>query len=63
MALFGGTTPFIATYLVNRTGDDFAPVYYLIATAFLSLFVIWQLPALRARWSQNTSTVGGHSEQ
>lgn len=50
MALFGGTTPMIATYLVSRTGDDFAPIYYAIATAVVSLFVIWRLPVLRARW-------------
>ncbi|MEO4040183.1 MFS transporter [Hoeflea sp. CAU 1731] len=35
--LFGGTTPLVATYLVRRTSDDFAPVYYLIAAAAISL--------------------------
>ena len=48
MALFGGTTPFIATYLVARTSDDFAPVYYAIATTLLSLIVIVRLPKLAA---------------
>ncbi|MEM9104008.1 MAG: MFS transporter [Pseudomonadota bacterium] len=52
MALFGGTTPIIATYLVSRTSDDFAPVYYLIATSILSLWVIWRLPALKAKWDR-----------
>ncbi|MEM8729376.1 MAG: MFS transporter [Pseudomonadota bacterium] len=51
MALFGGTTPIIATYLVSRTSDDFAPVYYIIASSILSLWVIWRLPALRAKWA------------
>ncbi len=37
MAVFGGTTPFIATYLVARTADDFAPVYYFMAIALLQL--------------------------
>lgn len=46
MALFGGTTPFIATYLVERTSDDFAPVYYLMASTLLSLIVIARLPKL-----------------
>lgn len=46
MAAFGGTTPLIATYLVARTSDDFAPVYYLMATTILSLVVIWRLPKL-----------------
>ena len=37
MAVFGGTTPFIATYLVARTADDYAPVYYFMAIAVLQL--------------------------
>ena len=41
IGLFGGTTPLIATYLVQRTADDFSPVYYLMAMAALS-FVILQ---------------------
>lgn len=49
MAIFGGTTPIVATYLVNRTGDDFAPVYYLIIASILSLIVVFRLPALKAR--------------
>lgn len=46
MAVFGGTTPFVATYLVNRTGDDFAPVYYVMAATVVSLAVIMRLPRL-----------------
>jgi len=30
LSVFGGTTPLVATYLVQRTADDFAPVYYLM---------------------------------
>ena len=37
LGLFGGTTPLVATYLVARTADDFAPVYYLMAAAALQL--------------------------
>jgi MHS family proline/betaine transporter-like MFS transporter len=48
MAAFGGTTPIIATYLVNRTGDDFAPVYYVMAATLVSLPVILRLPKLIA---------------
>lgn len=44
MAVFGGATPAVATYLVARTGDDFAPVYYIILAAGLSLLVLWRLP-------------------
>lgn len=44
MAVFGGTTPLIATYIANRTGGDFAPIYYLIFATLLSLPVLWRLP-------------------
>jgi len=44
LGLFGGTTPLVATYLVQRTADDFAPVYYLMATAVISLIVTIRLP-------------------
>lgn len=44
LGLFGGTTPLVATYLVQRTADDFAPVYYLMATAVISLIVTLRLP-------------------
>ncbi len=33
VAVFGGTTPFIATYLVDVTGNNLAPAFYLMATA------------------------------
>lgn len=44
LALFGGTAPAVATYLIERTGDDFAPAYYLIALAFVSLIGVATLP-------------------
>ena len=44
IGLFGGTTPLIATYLVQRTADDFSPVYYLMATAALSFVILLRLP-------------------
>ena len=40
MALFGGTTPLVAIYLIKLTGMDLAPAFYLIATAAVSLSVI-----------------------
>ena len=46
LAVFGGTTPMVATYLVNRTGDDYAPVYYMIVATLVSIPVIWRLPKL-----------------
>lgn len=38
-AVFGGTTPFIATYLVNQTGNPIAPSVYLIVCSLISLFI------------------------
>lgn len=43
VAVLGGTTPLVATYLVDRTGDDFAPVWYLMAFAALSLLAVLRL--------------------
>jgi len=44
LAAFGGTAPLVATYLIGRTADDFAPVYYLMALAFLSLVAVATTP-------------------
>ena len=49
MALFGGTTAMVATYLVARTGDQNAPVIYIIIASLLSIIVIWRLPKLIAQ--------------
>lgn len=39
---FGGTCPLIASYLVEKTGNAMVPVYYLIASAIVTLFVaVW----------------------
>ncbi len=44
MGLFGGTTPLVATYLVERTADEFTPAYYLMAAAVISLMATIQMP-------------------
>lgn len=43
LAFFGGTAPAVATYLIERTGDDFAPAYYLMVLSAISLCVIFTL--------------------
>ncbi len=43
MAVFGGTTPLVATYLVERTASDYAPAIYAATTTLLSLIVITRL--------------------
>ncbi len=42
--LFGGLTPMAVTYLVERTSDDYAPIYLLIAMAVVSLIATMFLP-------------------
>ena len=43
LALFGGTAPAVATFLIARTGDDFAPAYYMMALCALSLLAMLTL--------------------
>jgi MHS family proline/betaine transporter-like MFS transporter len=40
VAIFGGFAPFVATWLIDRTGNPVAPAFYLIAAALLSMLVI-----------------------
>nr|WP_090275435.1 MFS transporter [Mycolicibacterium komanii]CRL68401.1 arabinose efflux permease family protein [Mycolicibacterium komanii] len=37
VAVFGGTAPYVATWLVDRTGNQIAPAYYVIAAAAVSI--------------------------
>jgi MHS family proline/betaine transporter-like MFS transporter len=41
-AIFGGFAPFIATWLIDRTGSPISPTYYLIASGIVSGIVIWR---------------------
>ncbi len=41
---FGGMTPLAATYLVERTNDDYAPIYILIVWAVISLGATLVMP-------------------
>jgi MFS transporter, MHS family, proline/betaine transporter len=38
--VFGGTAPYVATWLVARTGNDIAPAYYVIAAALVTLATV-----------------------
>jgi MHS family proline/betaine transporter-like MFS transporter len=40
VAIFGGFAPFIATWLIARTGSPLSPTAYLIAAGIVSLLVI-----------------------
>jgi nitrate/nitrite transporter NarK len=38
VALFGGFSPLIVTWMVNETGSKLAPAWYLMGTTVVSLF-------------------------
>ncbi len=39
-AIFGGTAPFIATFLILQTGNNFAPALYLMAAALIAFIAL-----------------------
>ncbi|WP_243658908.1 MFS transporter [Tamaricihabitans halophyticus] len=47
--VFGGTAPFMATFLIDQTGDPLAPAYYLTIVAVLSLVSARTLPETSRR--------------
>lgn len=44
MGLFGGLTPLVATWLIQRTGDEMVPALMLMAVAAVTLLVLWRMP-------------------
>ena len=40
VAVFGGTAPYVAAWLVDRTGNQIAPAFYVIAAAVISVATI-----------------------
>ncbi len=40
IGIFGGTAPLVATYLVERTHNDFTPAYYLMAVGLVMLVTL-----------------------
>jgi MFS transporter, MHS family, proline/betaine transporter len=40
VAIFGGFAPFIATFLVQVTGNKHAPAFYVVAAAVVTLVVL-----------------------
>ncbi|MBJ7450118.1 MAG: MFS transporter [Parachlamydiales bacterium] len=39
-AIFGGTAPLVATYMVAKTNNIFAPCYYLMAASLITFLVV-----------------------
>lgn len=42
-ALFGGTAPFLATWLIAETGSSISPAFMLMAAGAISLIVVWPM--------------------
>ncbi|NQY40262.1 MAG: MFS transporter [Henriciella sp.] len=50
MALFGGTTPLIAAWLLTSTGDPIAPGYWIAGASLFSFFaILTTIPETRGR--------------
>ncbi len=49
VALFGGTAPYVATWLTDRTGNELAPAYYVIIAAVVSLATVLTMRETSAR--------------
>jgi MHS family proline/betaine transporter-like MFS transporter len=41
MGLFGGLSPLVATWLVERTGDEIAPAFLIMASAAVTLVTLF----------------------
>jgi MHS family proline/betaine transporter-like MFS transporter len=49
VAIFGGTAPYVATWLTDRTGDELAPAYYVIVAAVITLATVMTMRETSAR--------------
>ncbi|BBX15544.1 MFS transporter [Mycolicibacterium duvalii] len=49
VAVFGGTAPYVATWLVSRTGNEIAPAYYVVIAAVVSLVTVLTMRETAAR--------------
>ncbi len=49
VALFGGSTQMVVTWLIAVTGDPMAPAWYLVGTGIISALAMLALPETRGR--------------
>jgi hypothetical protein len=49
VALFGGTTQFIVTWLIGATGNPAAPAWYVAGTSVVTAIAMMALPESRDR--------------
>jgi MFS transporter, MHS family, proline/betaine transporter len=46
-AVFGGTTPAVNQFLIDRTGDPLVPAYYMMAACVVGAVALWFVPETR----------------
>ena len=57
LGVIGGLTPLVAAWLVERTGDELAPAFLIMATAVILFLVILRMPeTYRARFASAAVT-------
>ncbi len=49
VALFGGSTQFVITWLLKVTGDPVSPAWYVTVTSVITLAAMWAIPESRDR--------------
>jgi MHS family proline/betaine transporter-like MFS transporter len=49
IGFFGGITPWLATYLVSRTSNDYAPVYWVMVIAMIAFIATLRMPEMRGK--------------
>ncbi|MES1927024.1 MFS transporter [Salinisphaera sp. T31B1] len=60
-SLFGGTAPFLITWLISVTGDNFVPAYYLMLAAAIAIAPILMIPETANRAMPGSKALRGHS--
>ncbi|WTN46247.1 MFS transporter [Streptomyces sp. NBC_00631] len=64
VAAFGGTTPLVTAALVNLTGDDLMPAYYLMLAGAIGLLTVRFLPeSAQVPLNGSRPMVGSRAEQ
>jgi MHS family proline/betaine transporter-like MFS transporter len=58
LGIVGGLTPLVATWLVQRTGNELAPAFLIMAAAVITLIAILRLPETY-RATLGAETIGG----
>ncbi|WP_394835770.1 MFS transporter [Pendulispora rubella] len=56
-SLFGGTAPLIISYLIDKTGNDLMPAFYMMATCAIGLVAVGFSPETRGLSLRGTGNV------